>query len=175
MYTSVPLIHHIYTCAHVHFDLFQNTDSRSDSSLSCNESIYIYRNISYVRLHVWKIFTTFIHDVCRDPGKPCCTTCTSTGDAAMGDSQPLQVMQPLFCTKIIHQSTPSNLFFLYFRCCLVMLFISFVFCSRPLILAISCCGYGCYEYLDLILHEESIWRKNRGLCCRCSPCRCVLL
>ena len=43
----------------------------------------------------------------KDQGRPCCTTCTATGDASDGDAQPLKVMQPLFCTKSIHQSTPN--------------------------------------------------------------------
>eukprot|EP00961_Rhodomonas_salina_P264981 3582053-Rhodomonas_salina.1 len=43
----------------------------------------------------------------RDPGMPCCTSCTTTGSAVAGDSSPLEVHTPFFCTKIIGQSTPN--------------------------------------------------------------------
>jgi len=43
----------------------------------------------------------------KDNGKPCCTSCTHTGDAMTGDAAPLRVMDSFFCIKTIHQSTPN--------------------------------------------------------------------
>ena len=43
----------------------------------------------------------------KDTGKPCCTSCTHTGDAMPGDAAPLRVMDSFFCIKTIHQSTPN--------------------------------------------------------------------
>ncbi|KAJ1491075.1 hypothetical protein T484DRAFT_1776119, partial [Baffinella frigidus] len=43
----------------------------------------------------------------KDAGAPCCTSCTPTGKAELGDSMPLQVYDASFCTKTIGQSTAN--------------------------------------------------------------------
>ena len=63
--------------------------------------------VSLLLAHVWMyIISGLIKKAMnRDTLAPCCASCTSEGMAMAGHAAPLKIIEPLFCTKTITQST----------------------------------------------------------------------